>query len=257
MVTNQPPIKANKIFMNLIIFTFLDALVDKRQTELEGETLRYKYDKMPKGSEFEIIFRDIYRIFKVIRNASVHAQSRIHYVDGGLEIAYEFKNSQYRLNCSNLGVKYINSLIFFIARSNIELNKNKEMDHYTMAYLRFYYHKIRKEIADFKDDIDDALSESISLSLLKTTTRYRVSEPIHSDKGKVFEFNKIVTNNPPEVAMGEYFLRKGDKKFIIPVEALDPDNCITKNDFFKWEVKDTNYLCESDVDEVEPNYYYR
>lgn len=173
--TGAAEIRENLLLNVTILFSLLDVLVDKKFPQLEGKTLRKRYLDLPSSNDYQIMFKEIYRIMKVFRNAIVHSKSSLSAKDDSFSIDYEFKNSHFQLAITSRALLMIFSMIVHFARLR---------DYpYITGIFRDYYDDILNGIVAFSDDINSSLA-AISGGLRLKRLRYRTKDRPHQiDEG--------------------------------------------------------------------------
>ena len=101
---NTNTISQNFIISNLIIFSLFDGYLDIKNNSLVGLSFKGKYDQLKHSSDIEIISKETYRIFKLIRNTIVHNATGI--IINGNSYKFNYRHPKFSTNF------------------NIDLNKN-------------------------------------------------------------------------------------------------------------------------------------
>ena len=215
---NQTKLEDNLIFCSMIFFTLIDTYIDIQYPYLEGDSFRKKYLKLPSTNDKEIIIREIYRILKIIRNATIHSRNSIELKDGNnLVVGYirgiNNKSTYFELSISKFGLELIYTLIL------LYLDQGKYCDAHQLGLLRTIYDDILSNISKISDDIDNKnlinLSSRIRLNRIQ---RYVILNPdyiIDSDKG-IIEIHKSKFQDDAI----DYIIQYEDNRYIIPDEIL-------------------------------------
>jgi len=226
-------IRENIAICVIILFGLIDMLVDQRCPELEGKSFRRRYDSLPSSNDYEIIFKEIYRIMRVLRNAIVHARSRISRTNDDLAIDYlDRRRKSTKLNMGALAVQLVFSLV-------VHYTKVPNTP-YVTAILRSYYDDVLAGVDCFSDDLPGALRK-ISHGLRLRRIRYRVQNPSYQiDEGRrelaVSRFELF--DNELILRGVDYSVDIQDKLHIIPDEALNDVGAISLEEAAKWVYAD-------------------
>ncbi|WP_433943386.1 hypothetical protein [Paenibacillus sp. SN-8-1] len=230
---NSAQISNNFILNVLMFFSMLDAYVDNKYPALVGGNFARKLRRMPKVSISEIVLREVYRIYKVIRNATIHNAGSIDIDEkGNIFIQYRFNDTKYDLEITPKGLQLLNSITFeFI--SPFESRSTKYSDALRVSLLT----DLRKEIKKFNDEnnsLDHVISNNLSF---KYGRRYR-PQPVRID----WSGNKLTIQNPHELHPIEasfsgvdYEIINGDNKYLVPSEALI-NNSISLEQLSVWKL---------------------
>lgn len=229
---NQTKLEDNLIFCSMIFFTLIDTYIDIQYPYLEGDSFRKKYLKLPSTNDKEIIIREIYRILKIIRNATIHSRNSIELKDGNnLVVGYirgiNNKSTYFELSISKFGLELIYTLIL------LYLDQGKYCDAHQLGLLRTIYDDILSNISKISDDIDNKnlinLSSRIRLNRIQ---RYVILNPdyiIDSDKG-IIEIHKSKFQDDAI----DYIIQYEDNRYIIPDEILSEKGIIKITDMKEW-----------------------
>lgn len=232
---NSASISNNILLESMIFFSLLDAKIDELHPELESQSFRSRCMSLPRNDDDEIITRELFRILKVLRNATVHSKSSIELINGGIKCSYLNRGTQFELEITRLGLELIYSLIFEI------LSSKYKKDAYHMGIRRSYYDAIQNELKKFQDDIDDNMAlNNLSNGLrLKRIVRYRITD------SKYCISNSHLTITRPYVIEEfvrlhygcDYDLSFDGKNYLVPEECLNTEHSIEISQLSEWEVK--------------------
>lgn len=227
-------IEDNLIFNIIIFFTLIDTFIDIKHPALEGESFAGKYRKILGSDDFTIMVREIYRILKILRNASIHSKNAIQLKDKKIIIDYKFKSTHFKLEITKLCLELIYTFVFIL----IEENKYCEM--YRTNLLRTFYDDIRGNISFINDDLGSINLEQISLSpRIKRGVRYRVRNPVFEvDKSNIniaIHQQKVKVSEEKERDY-EYLIKIDENNYLIPNEILDNDGKIKLSELDKWKL---------------------
>lgn len=135
------------ILQIIVIFSTLDAKIDFNFPNLQGQSYRNKYLNLPHNTDKEIILRECYRIYKVLRNVAVHSMNSITVSNEKVVAQYNFNRTNYHLDISNEGVSYLFTYILESFNSNSQYTLNHDK-----ALTRDLYDLIRQGINSFEDE---------------------------------------------------------------------------------------------------------
>lgn len=224
-------ISGNRLLAQMVIFSLIDSFIDFKYPSLEGLSFKKRYNNLPSSNDGEIIFKEAFRLLKIMRNAFIHSRSSISTPNNDMHIQYQFKNTTFKLQCSSEAIEWMHSfLILYISRNGVG-------SAYVDAIWRSYYDKFIAGIQDFSDEFMMPL-QSISPGIrLKIVVRYRINNPEYhvSDDG-AFKFNKYIVDCGYERFYGaDYLFERQGHQFIIPDEALDDYGRISSAAIEEWE----------------------
>lgn len=232
---NSVSISNNILLESMIFFSLLDAKIDALYPELEGKSFRKRCIALPKNNDDEIIVRELFRVLKVLRNATIHSRNSIELIDGEIKCSYTNQRTHFELRVTRLGLELIYSLILKM------LSSQYKKDAYQMGIRRTYYDAIQNEIKKFQDDIDDNTTlSSLSNGLrLKRIVRYRVTD------SKYCISNAFLTITKPYVVEEfvknhygcDYEFSFNGKGYLVPEECLNDEYSIEITQLSEWEVK--------------------
>lgn len=222
----------NLILQVMIMFTLLDAVIDSKYPNLEGKTFRNKYRNLPCNNDEEVIFKEIYRLLKLFRNASVHAASSINFADKYLVIEYRHVDTLFRIKITKLGVALLFTYVleFFEPRNDLT-------DAHILGCRRSLYDDLISEIKEFSDDFKTDLHLIPMNQLrLKRSVRYKVGNPTYIIKGEdTIEIKSPYISDQPNRGV-DYLIEFKDKKALIPDEILK-NNQLSYSELNNWLIK--------------------
>ncbi|BFI99936.1 MAG: hypothetical protein PME_23720 [Priestia megaterium] len=219
----------NLILQVMIMFTLLDAVIDSKYPNLEGKSFRSKYRNLPCDNDEELIFKEIYRLMKIFRNASVHSISAINFTGESVVIDYEYNNSVFKLEITKSGI----GLLFAYILDSFE-SRNDLTDNHILAFRRSLYDHLISEIKEFSDDFKTNLQLIPSNQLrLKRSVRYQVRNPTYIIKGKdLIEITSPYLSDQPNRGV-DYLVEFKGKKALIPDEILK-NNQLSYRELNNW-----------------------
>lgn len=222
----------NIIIQTMIFFSLMDSHIDNKMPQLEGLSFFKKYKALPKSNDEEIMFKEVYRIMKFLRNSSIHVMSKINEGATDVSISYTHNGTNFIMICSKDILEWILTFILLYF-DDTSLNKN-----YKLGLLRSYYRGILSCINNFNDEFNPGqfLTISSGMSLI-TKRRYRIKGANHqiTNTSLVIERFKY---EPEEVgyAAADYYIDYNNEAYIIPDEALDNSGVISLPEIIQWKI---------------------
>ena len=219
----------------MIVFTLFDSLLDYIYPESEGLSFKKRYLNLPETNSIEIVMKEIYRIFKLIRNSLVHSRDSFNISDSTIDISYRHNQTKFELICKTSVLQYINSIVIALSR-NVRVS-----DKYFELYLLSYYHEIIKGIDLFSDDIAMPLKNLTPSLKFKHRVRYRV--PVEMDISKrsgEIELPDFSLNENEHWAGIDYVVQSTSGRYIIPNEMLGGRKTIDQALISAWKVSSKN-----------------
>ncbi len=216
-------IEQNPKIKFMMIFSLLDFYVDSSYPNMEGKSYKRKYESLPVHGDFELIFRQLFRIAKVIRNTLVHNPSSFSINDSCLNTSYNYKKTNFSVIITLEALRdYYTAVIMYLKG---DMGKGS----YFLGIIRSIYRNVLAGIRGFSDEFGDSL-ETPSMGVeLKPRIRNVFVNPSHEmNEGRV----KITTPErelPEWEGMDFYISHRGDD-FLIPREALDSALSISEHD---------------------------
>lgn len=207
----------NYILQITIMFTLLDALIDNKYPQLQGKTFSCKYRSLKGNDDDEIILKQVFRIFKLLRNASVHSMGAIKYEKDAITVSYVYHKTSYNMHITTYGLTLLFTYIMDIIKPLNHLTKKHHI-----CLKRELYDEIKKEITTFNDEFGSKLPNISNKKRLRRGLRYFVKNP---------DF-KVVNNHIKIVSIYEldadtdawrgvdYSIEYGSNQYMIPSETL-------------------------------------
>ncbi len=230
----QMELQENLIIHVMIFFTLLDTYIDIRYPNLEGESFAKKYCNLKVSNDMEVMIREIYRILKMFRNASIHSRNAICVRDDNVIIVdYPFRGTNFKLEMSKSCLELIYTLIFLIIKDN------KYPIIYIEGLMRTYYDDIKSSVT-ISDDFGTNNLTSISSGLrLKRIVRYEVENPTFT----IDSNTQMITINKNQLCEWEqehcsidYKITVDGKCYLIPDETLEEGGVINISDLTSWAI---------------------
>ncbi len=235
--TGAAEIRNNVVLNVTIFFSLLDVLVDKKFPDLEGRSLRRRYLGLPAVNDYQILFKETYRIMKLFRNSVVHSKSSVVKNDDGFSIDYNYKDTRYRLSIGRPALRLLFSMIVHFARL--------QDSPYVTGILRSYYDKISDGITILSDDIGSRFG-GISGGLRLKGRRYRTKDRAYRfDEGSdVLWISRFELAGPEQSWAGlDYYVTVNGQLYLIPDEALHHSGTITKDNMEDWIYDKDRFFC--------------
>ncbi|MFJ7557571.1 hypothetical protein ACIQXZ_27690 [Bacillus thuringiensis] len=223
----------NFILQTMMMFTVLDAAIDIRYPYLQGESYRNKYQSLPNSTDDEIILREIFRVFKLFRNASVHSMSSINYDSDKISVSYTYRQTSYNIEISKYGFELLFTYILDI------LNPlEKFTSHHHTSLNRKIYDEIKREIITFNDEFRAGLLDISNQIRLKRVVRYYIENPKYLKVDGNIQITSIYELQPMiEDHYGvDYLIELDSLQYLIPAEVLN-NNQISTDEMQQWIIK--------------------
>ncbi|MEC1720153.1 hypothetical protein [Schinkia azotoformans] len=230
---NRANISDNVLLGIMFFFSIIDAKVDLLHPELDGESFRQRYKRMTKKSDDEIILSQLFRILKLLRNASVHSKNSIVIKNNEITCSYSNMKTNFQLIITKLGLELIYSLILELVKTTMSTSL------YYSSIRRTYYDDIKANIKVFADDLGDSSLLELSNGIrLKRGVRYKITNSIFK-----IEKDYLIIEKPYDLPEDEKLYRSCDyevnyngKNYLIPSEALDSNNKMDISHLCLWEL---------------------
>lgn len=190
---------------NLLLFTVFDGYLENIYLT-EGASFREHYNNLPESTPIEIIGKNCYRVFKIIRNGIQHNLSNVNYNAGSYNISYCHRNTPYALQISKNGVRYLYTLIMNIIKEQIGgmYGKYQTSGHYDGIMYKLYTDML-KEITQISDDIGTSIPSILNGLKLRAFVRYPVENPtIFEEDDTSIIFRHIENNGTDDESSDQY-----------------------------------------------------
>lgn len=224
-------IESNPHVKCLLIFALLDCWIDSNFTELEGDSYRKKYEKLPSNSENNLIIREVFRLLKVLRNTLVHNPSQFLFDNKKLTIDYKFKNTDYTLTIPESTLNNIYTIVILCIK---EKTKNK----YFWGVIRSAYLDVINSIQSFSDDFKTSLYYEEKGFEIRPYMRYRVKNAKIERYDGYFAITIPTTHSQHlQPYMGvDFYLDVDGHKYLVPKEGLTSGCILQERDLYHWKV---------------------
>jgi hypothetical protein len=182
MVGTRVNIEQNQPMKFMIIFALLDFYVDTSHPGMEGLSFSQKYKHLPSHGDFELIFRQLFRMAKLIRNSLVHNSSSFGIGDGHLDVDYTFRGTNFCLNMSTEAlIDFYTAIVMFIKG---DLGKGD----YFLGIMRAIYRNILAGTKRFSDESGSELEECSDGLEIKPYVREIFTNPSYEISKGVIRF---------------------------------------------------------------------
>ncbi|MGG3801234.1 hypothetical protein [Metabacillus fastidiosus] len=222
----------NFILQIMIMFSVMDALVDRKYPALGGESFHKKYKEMPDDTDEQIMFKEIYRLLKVLRNASIHSMNSVSLeADHSIVASYSYRETEFSLNISKNGMELIYTFIFNLINPPI----GKLTNNHISGIQRTLFDHINRSVVTFSDEFGSALRDISDGLRLKRIVRYYVQNPmfvISNESIKITSEYKLHSDLEEHYGI-DYQIEVNDKIAVLPSEVLI-DNKIKLNNLEIW-----------------------
>lgn len=207
---------------NLLLFTVFDGYLENIYHLTEGASFKEHYNNLPGSTPIEMIGKNCYRVFKIIRNGIQHNLSNVNYNAGNYNISYCHRNTPYALQISKNGVRYLYTLIMNIIKGKIEgtYGKYQTSGHYD-GIMYTLHTDMLKEITQISDDIGTCLLVIPNGLKLRAFVRYPVENPtiLEEDDASII-FHHIENNVTDDESSNQYYCSTDYiyKDYLLPQE---------------------------------------
>ena len=217
----------------MIVFGVIDAFVDLRNPHLEAKSFKQRYIGLSKALDTDIVFSEMYRIFRVLRNATIHAKSALSISPTGVAVDYPFNKTLFQLNCNKGALSLLYSLAVIYAQLGGSFNSHGE------GILRNYYDTITGGITGFSDDFGPSLAQISSSGLrLSRVVRYVVHNSAFKQAEDARSISITRYSGIPEKHRGcsgvDHVILHCGEIYVIPEEALTTSGEIPIKALTRW-----------------------
>ncbi|WP_264932322.1 hypothetical protein [Paenibacillus sp. LS1] len=214
-------IKDNFSIKTFILFSIIDTYVERIYPELEGKSYLRKLLKLEENRSLDgQVLHDSFRLYKLLRNATIHNTSSINLNDAGdLKIRYTFNGTEYEMEITSVGLGYQNTLIYdlidpFERRSSTYSNAFRLS---LLTMVRIGIHKFNDEKGNLEDM---ATRDTLPLA---TGRRYRLDQTHIERRGNLVVVKNPYSPNPSIASFSgvDYTFTLDGHAYFVPSEALD------------------------------------
>ncbi len=220
-------IKDNFILQVMIFFGLIDAYIDLRNPDMEGDNFLEKYKKLSAANDSSIMIKEIFRLLRILRNAAIHSRTAISVDNNKIEAT----TNDSKLHLRIVGLELIYTFVMLLIQ---ESNSSEE---YKTSLLRTYFADIRQAIILLQDKFGSHFADISTVPRLKRGVRYRVLNPVYqvdSDSQSLLIKKQVLNGSEVEYADYEYVLKIDNTSYLIPNEILDGSGKIGLEDIKKW-----------------------
>lgn len=222
-------ISDNSLLQIIIIFSLLDVYVDKSCPNLEGESFKYKYDNLPTSTDEELVLKNVYRIFKTLRNSIVHNISSTNISSGNINISYSFRNTLFSVSCDLKTISNLYTIVYMIANAIGNTYREK-------TYLRTFYSELISNIT-LQDEITANLDSLTDTFIFQSISRIRIEllETQYELKNNTITFkNEYLAGKRSQPYLNvDLSFSINNIKYLIP-EELITNHSILATDMENW-----------------------
>ncbi len=225
-------LKDNHLLSQMAIFSLFDALIDINHPDLEGQSFKRRYEQLPVLNNRDQIFKEIYRILKLLRNATIHNRSSLNIGEHGVELSYTNRGTSFDLRCSKRAVTLLNTIVVLFIKT-----KDSQSE-YANQYLYSYFNKLVSEISLIADEFSNNLNPISGLIHIETTVRYRITNTVFNYDSDNKEY-KLDLHRPLESepwASDEYLFSINGVDYLVPGEVIGDDGSLPEVDLPKWKM---------------------
>lgn len=166
---------------NLLLFSAFDGAIENNYSLKEGDSFKQHYDGMPESNDFDIMTKNCYRVFKIIRNGIQHNLSNVNHsdADGSYLINYTHKGTRFSLQITGQGMEWLYTYVMNYTTGSIEgISKKYNTKGHYVGIMRNIYSRIVAEISNLSDEIGTSLLP-VTLGLkLRNARRCTVINPL-------------------------------------------------------------------------------
>jgi len=234
---SENKLKENYLLSQVVIFTLFDAIIDIKYPNLDGLSFKRRYEGLPSTNNFENIFREVYRVLKLIRNATIHNRSSLNRDESGVQLRYTHRNTNFEFNCSSKAISILNTIVILLAKSF------DVRDKYTETLLVAYFNDLTIEVSNISDEFQNSLLPITVPFTFKWSVRYRITNPKFNYYFETNSYkleNRYKINENEVYASDEYILHIHEDKYLIPGEVINENGEFTKRELLKWKVFGNN-----------------
>lgn len=208
------------------IFALLDSWIDVNNQDIPiGGNFKNRYNRLPENNDKDLIFKELYRIFRKVRNITIHNSNSIDI------------NQEY-INFNGFNIK-INTLYWLYSTVCELFSKDWNLyysETYHVSVLRYYYDKIKKELTEsgYSDDLDGGLKEITDGLRISVTVRYPVENPVCNILENSIKVRRYYCGPEQYGYKADYNISYQGNEYLIPDELLSEDDTVNKQELCKW-----------------------
>jgi hypothetical protein len=243
----SPPAAMPQSLLEIVLFSVIDSIVDSKYPDLIDECFSKKYKLLPSSTKLETVFKETYRVMKLLRNASVHNEKSVSRDGSEFMIDYINGKTLYKINCSQSAVGEIYSLcLLFIENFGVD-------DEYFSLIASTCFNRFVSGLKCYCDDGGDYINfvECDERFYFYKRYRYRVPFESLSIVNGFFVIDRMngtyrifIENKEYKKEDCDEYLIEGDsgEVHLIPGHKLDNEGRISMAEFAKWKVNPQKYF---------------
>lgn len=217
-------IEQNQPMKFMMMFTLLDFYIDSNYQKLEGKSFAQKYKNLLPKNDSDLMFRELFRIAKVIRNSLVHNPSSFKISNGEFDISYSFKGTDFCVKISaDALTNFYTSLVMYIKG---DLGKGN----YFIGIMRSIYNNILRGIVCFSDEFGKTLDTPSKGLEIKPYVREILLNPEYTIKEDAHIQIKIAERKNSERQGMDFYIEHNGEDILVPMEALGPELTINERE---------------------------
>ncbi|UPG89495.1 hypothetical protein L2Y96_19175 [Luteibacter aegosomaticola] len=209
-------LEQNQHMKLMMVFSVLDFHIDVTYPDMEGKSFRQKYKSIPSDDDYDLMFRELFRVAKVMRNSLVHNSSSFSIVDGYIDINYSHNKTPYRVRMTLDAVGSFYTAIVMYLKSDLGDGP------YFLGIMRSIYSNFVAGIEIFSDEFTSELlvpPEGIKLNPYRRVVRYRSEHQVSDGLARILVRGRVC--GPMESA--DFHIVHGNVDYLVPLEALSDD----------------------------------
>jgi hypothetical protein len=213
IVGQRVTIEQNQQMKFLMMFALLDFYADSTYLDLEGASFAQKYKKIPAETDSQLIFREVYRVAKVIRNCLVHSPTSFSVSSQTVEIRYEFRNTVYGLTMTSEALAGFYTVMVMYLKGDLGTGD------YFLGIVRYIYSDIMNGVSDYSDEFGDSLAVPSDGIKIKPYARNVHTDARYEMRDGAVRFT--IQRLPDQQWEGtDFHIVFDGHEYLVPVEAL-------------------------------------
>ncbi|MCR9884193.1 hypothetical protein NB554_10150 [Vibrio alginolyticus] len=240
--TTRPPTPVPEELLGIVIFSILDSIIDIDNPQVEGCSFKARYDSLSSNDEQGIIFKEVYRVMKLIRNAMVHNRKNISKNNGEFSILYQNRGTDFHLKCSVGSIRELYNL------SRVIIDHVDVEDRYFKLVLTELYNRFMSGVTVFTDEISSSLQAVRKNEDFFFYERYRYSidiKDIENRDGSLFlnrcndKYHHFIESENKEVIYencDEYFILDNENRYLVPGHILSEHGALPLESLNEWKL---------------------
>jgi hypothetical protein len=190
------------------------------QDNLVGETTSswQRYQQLPRKTPTEKMVGQIFRILRIVRIATTHAQGHVTAEDGLVHLSCSFNHCALLLSLTEVGMELLMAFVAYY----FEAKTLPYSDTYTEWVLDQYFLDIIGEVKRFADE-DRVLYQFHHRGFFNRHFRYDCDSPTMVIEGEHCEFDLNKAQSDTKAFPFDFYIIVNQNLHIVPVEALSND----------------------------------